>query len=260
MQFLTDKELSAVENLTREAGATLLSFWRSGESSGGHLTITAKPDGSNVTNADIASNEMLVTGLRGLFPGDRILSEEITPEADIDSAERVWIIDPLDGTQSFIEGRDDFAVLLSLAVNRRAVFGICYMPARDHFCITNTECSTTLNGIGIRCSPERQPKSECVYVRGCSIADPSLKFPRYIDSCLGFAKIAQGDFDGAIIRLKRLKQWDLAAPAALILGAGGKVTDENGEEIQFTAHNFNTHYFVASNGHCHEELLKQIVE
>jgi myo-inositol-1(or 4)-monophosphatase len=260
MKHISQQEQEKIAEVVRSAGLKILTLWKKDDTSGVHLKVEAKADGSNVTNADIASNETIIAGLQAIFPSDRILSEEITPEADIDSAERVWVIDPLDGTQSFIEGRDDFSVLLALTVNKCAVFSICYFPARDIFCTALKGGATSENNQRIACSSFDTPRPEKVYVRDCEVADPTVKFPKHVDSGLAFLMIARGELDGAVIRIKRLKQWDLAALAALIIGAGGKVSDESGSDILYSAHSFHHRYFVASNGHCHERLLQQIVE
>ena len=260
MSHLSKTEQDAVTGIAQNAGSKLLSFWRSGDPSGAHLEITVKPDGSNVTNADLLSNGIIVSGLKEIFPADRILSEELPPDADIDKAERVWIVDPLDGTRSFIEGRDDFSVLIALTINKRSVFGICFFPARSDFYLANENTGANKNSERLSVSSYTTPRDGSVYIRDCSIRTPQQKFPGKLDSGLAFAKVANGELDGTIIKLNRLKQWDLAAPAALITEAGGKITDEHGKEILYSAHSFNYGYFVASNGLCHEALLKEIIE
>src|SRR5262245_59405259 len=105
-----------LESAIRQAGAKLLEYWPGGTSASG-LDVKKKADGSVVTSADFASNEIVVQALRASFPQDGILSEEFPPDDLLKSKSRIWIIDPLDGTQSFVDGNDDFSVLVALTID-----------------------------------------------------------------------------------------------------------------------------------------------
>jgi fructose-1,6-bisphosphatase/inositol monophosphatase family enzyme len=76
-----------------------------------------------------------------------------------------------------------------------------------------------------------------------------------MDSGLAFYKVASGEFDALILRRVTHQEWDYAAPAALILAAGGRVTDEEGKDLSFLDPARAPHYVLASNGRVHEELL-----
>src|SRR5687768_12986180 len=117
---LTDEQAFA-ENLAREAGAAVLAFW-------GEVREEDK-QGSPVTEADRAANQIIVDGLRSRFPEDGILSEESRDSTARLDRRRVWVVDPLDGTREFIDGIPEFAVMIGLAVEGRAVLGVVYCPA-----------------------------------------------------------------------------------------------------------------------------------
>src|SRR5690606_19636336 len=132
---------------------------------GAGLTIHKKQDGSLVTDADYASNELICTRIRSLFPGDGILSEEEPRDPQLANRERVWIIDPLDGTQSFIDGNDDFGVLLALAEKRELQLGIIHLPALGQLAVAAKGRGTVLNGTSLRVSASERIRSQGLYVR-----------------------------------------------------------------------------------------------
>jgi 3'(2'), 5'-bisphosphate nucleotidase len=111
-----DAELAA--RLATEAGALLIALQRSG-------TLDGKSLGNE---GDKIANRLLITALRDARPGDGLLSEEEQDNADRLSKERVWIIDPLDGTREFSEGRDDWAVHVALSIGGVATIGAVALP------------------------------------------------------------------------------------------------------------------------------------
>ncbi|WP_281428453.1 3'(2'),5'-bisphosphate nucleotidase CysQ family protein [Rhizobium laguerreae] len=97
-----------------------------------HVAVRAKQDGSPVTSADLASNEILHAACLALFPAIPVVSEEDSPVFEARKhSDSVLVIDPLDGTKEFIKGRDEFAVNIALVENGHASAGLIYAPARD---------------------------------------------------------------------------------------------------------------------------------
>lgn len=114
---MTDAELAA--KLATDAGTMLLELRNSS-----YLT------GKDLGNAgDKAANDMLVAALRAQRPDDGLLSEESKDTASRLDKDRVWIIDPVDGTREYSEGRDDWAVHVALAVNNKAAIGAVALPS-----------------------------------------------------------------------------------------------------------------------------------
>lgn len=255
----SDKRYTELEKTIRLAGETLMSFWPGGEAQA-KLERETKADGSLVTSADFASNEIIVGKLRELFPEDGILSEEIPPTPELEQAERLWIIDPLDGTQSFSDGNSDFSILVGLSVKSKVIFGLMYFPAMGILASSELDGDALIDGAAIRVSEYSEIRPESVYIRKFTPEKSSLIYPERMDSGMALLGLARGDFDGLIIKLNHHKQWDLAAPSVLIENAGGKITDQNGDPFSYSAQNFNYGYFVASNGKVHDELLSLIPE
>src|SRR5688572_15597896 len=82
----------------------------------GPVEPTAKPDGTPVTQADLEANQAIVAALRAAFPGDGVLAEETADDRSRLAHERVWIVDPIDGTRDFVQRSGQFAVHVALAV------------------------------------------------------------------------------------------------------------------------------------------------
>lgn len=255
MTSSTDMSFLQLISSVREAGALLLSMWPGHAGQKGDLSVSQKGDGSLVSAADMASNEVLTKAIRALYPSDFIFSEEVASDpATVFASQRVWIIDPLDGTSAFLEGRDDFSVLVGLSVDHRAAAGLLFLPARDQMFSAEEGKGAFLNGAPIRVSDATKPRPSHVYVRRFSSTAPELESPM-MDSGLALAKVACGELDGAVIKMTTHREWDIAAPMAILREAGATVTDERGCEVPLGTGGINFEYFVASNGRVHESLL-----
>ena len=255
MTHVEDPGFAQLVASVREAGSLLLSMWPGRKGQTEILSISQKKDGSLVSAADMASNEALTKALRSLYPDDFIFSEEVASDAaTVFASRRTWIIDPLDGTSAFLEGRDDFSVLVGLSVDYVANAGILFLPARDEMFIARVGKGAYRNEIPIRVSDAMKARDGHVYVRRFSSKAPNLESPM-MDSGLALAKVACGELDGAIIKMTTHREWDIAAPMAILREAGATVTDERGRQIPVGTGGIAFEYFVASNGRTHQELL-----
>ncbi len=123
--LLTQKSFEILKNCVLEAGEKILEIYNHHDF---EATIEWKDDNSPLTLADKAANDIIVAKLKETFPDDAILSEEEEDNKSRLSAERCWILDPLDGTKEFIKRNGEFTVNLALAINGKPVFGIIYAP------------------------------------------------------------------------------------------------------------------------------------
>lgn len=193
-----------------------------------------KPDGSHVTEGDLAINELFDQRLRALRPEDGWLSEETAdaPEARM-AQRRLWIIDPIDGTRAFLEGRREWCVAAALAVDGRPVLAAVYTPRQDEFFTARRGEGASLNGAplvlpdtatleGAHIAGNRKALAGLAHL-GIA-ADPSGALPLQ----LRLAHVAAGRLDGAVSLGKR-NDWDLAAGELLVTEAGGLVTGSSGE-------------------------------
>lgn len=238
----------------RLAGDDLLALWPGGLGASKELEAAHKADGSVVTEADLRSNQRLIAALRGLFPNDAILSEEspFTTE-ELQQSRRTWVIDPLDGTRSFVRGDDDFSVLVALCIDFVPVYGIMYFPARNLLVTASQGTAALCNGRPLAVSRTQTLEPARVYIRNFECRRPELASPM-MDSGLALLKVAQGELDGAIIRMTTHREWDIAAPTAIIRAAGGVVSTETQLPIRCGTGELDFQYLLASNGIIHEEL------
>ena len=192
-----------------------------------------KPDGSQVTEGDLAINELFEDRLRKARPGYGWLSEE-TPDAPARMAqERLWIIDPIDGTRAFIEGRKEWCVAAALAVNGRPVLAAVYRPKLEEFYWASAGGGASLNGsaltipdtdslLGARIAGNRKALKQLDHLGITEDVSGALPLQ------LRLAHVAAGRLDAAVSVGKR-NDWDLAAGELLVIEAGGAVSAVSGE-------------------------------
>src|ERR1700681_3022240 len=127
-EIIYEREIRVATELARQAGAVLLEHYYS------PFLVEQKVNAQNeleeVTAADREANELIVGRLQREFPHDGILAEESTDTAHRLEKDRVWLIDPMDGTKNFINRDGEFAVQIGLAVGGASVLGVVYVPVR----------------------------------------------------------------------------------------------------------------------------------
>ncbi len=199
------------------------------------MVVDYKADDSPLTAADLASHEVLTTGLRDLTPDWPVLSEE---SAAISWAvrrqwQRYWLVDPLDGTKEFIQRRDSYTINVALIDHGRPVLGAVAAPARQTVWYATAGAAWRRDHSGEihRLHTRRSPASPPVVVASRSHRSPVLE--TYLDalgehrdisigSALKFCLIAEGEAD-FYPRLGLTSEWDTAAGQCVVEAAGGVV-------------------------------------
>lgn len=246
--------LSAIE----EAGAHILKHWKRGASPDLSSAPETKIDGTSVTEIDLESDRIITDAVRRIFPRDLILSEEVPIDCGLlQQSARTWILDPLDGTNSFLNGRDDFSVILALCVAFQPIYTVQFFPALDFLVVAEKGqgCFAKVQRCSVSSAKELLPHS--VYIRNfdCTHTEYACN---PMDSGLALFKVAKGELTGAVIKMTTHREWDIAAAILCIKESGGKVTDENGQDVPCATGAIKFDYFVASNGALHEQLLQLI--
>jgi 3'(2'),5'-bisphosphate nucleotidase len=240
--------LDALTDLASRAAAKALSV-RSRP-----LDISAKADGSPVTNADEAVEDLLLEGLGRLCPGIPIVSEETRATLRADQAsERFALVDPLDGTIEFIDGRDDFTINIAIVEDRIPILGIVASPARGTLwrgltdvqaerCLLEPGASLKQSRNVTRISTRRAvPDGKLVAVISRShLDDETAEFlngmtgirTTTMGSSLKFCRVAEGSAD-VYPRFGTTSEWDIAAGHAIVTAAGGAVVTPVGEAIMY---------------------------
>ena len=260
-----ERELRVAVELARAGGAAALGYY------GRPLRVEHKGESDEpVTQADRTVNELIVRGLSSAFPADGILAEESVDTDRRLSRERVWMVDPLDGTKGFIAGSGDFAVQIGLAVRGRAVVGVLYAPAVDvlYWAAPGTGAWVKRPGL----EAERLRVSENADVARMRLAESrSHRGPRMgaVVRALGLTEEVKRHSVGIKVGLlverqcdlyihlsPKTKQWDTCAPEAVLQGAGGRLTDLWGEPLSYnTPDTLNRNGIVASNGAAHAKII-----
>lgn len=265
-------ELETAINLARNAGEIILEIYKT------DFDVEQKFSKDNfsepVTIADKQSSELIVAGLRETFPHDGILSEE---EKDNQtqrlSRERVWIIDPIDGTQGFVEKAGDFAVQIGLTIKGIAVLGIVFQPTinRLYYAVKNEGCFLIDNNLPAKKLQVSDKTNFSEITLAVSRSHRSSRMEK-LNEVFGFKDefphgsvglkvgiLAQQKADIYIHLSPRTKLWDTAAPQIILEEAGGKMTDLFGDEIRYDISDVqNYNGVLASNGFCHQSAVEKL--
>jgi histidinol phosphatase-like enzyme (inositol monophosphatase family) len=202
------------------------------------LAIEDKPDSSPVTIADRTVERLLRGMIRERFPADGVLGEEHGGEA-LDS-ERVWVLDPIDGTKSFISGMPTFGLLVALLDRGRPVLGLVDHPALKERWLGTAGAPTLWNGRPCRARDCRHLAAAMLYATSPDIfagadrepferVSRSARMRRFGGDCFAYALLAGGCIDAVVEA--GLQPYDYLPLVPVIEGAGGVITDWSGERL-----------------------------
>ncbi len=265
-----DYELRVACELARTAGAAILEHYE------GPLNIKQKnldDDVEPVTQADTIANDLIVSRLKHEFPDDGILAEESVDTARRLAKSRVWMVDPLDGTNGFIDGNGDFAVQIGLAEDGRCVLGVVYQPLPGVLYRAVRGAGTWIERPEF--APEKAAVSNTSELTAMRLAaSRSHRSPRMnkVITQLGFADEVQRGSVGikigllieqqcdVYIHLSPLtKQWDTSAPEVILTEAGGRISDLFGYPLNYNVPDVqNRNGLVASNGVAHDQIIETL--
>jgi myo-inositol-1(or 4)-monophosphatase len=239
----------------REAGAVLRDYYRNG------VTVKYKGEIDLVTEADHASEALILKRIRSAYPDCAILAEESGASAN--SSPYMWIADPLDGTTNFAHGLPLFSVTLALLVNEVIELGVTYNPIYEELYTARRGQGAYLNGERLQVS-SASTLDKALLVTGFPYdrrTNPNNNLQQFADFSLraqGVLRLGSAALDlGAIAAGKldgywefKINPWDIAAGALLVTEAGGRVTAPDG-----SAFNLFARQIVASNGLIQNEML-----
>lgn len=256
-------ELSVAKHLARQAGARILELYNAG------VAVEYKAKGDPVTQADREANQIIVEGLAKLFPADAILAEESKNSASRHAHTRLWCVDPVDGTQEFVNRNGEFAVMIGLAVQGEARVGVVYQPTEDALWagFGNVATVERRGAAPVRLSPTRVTDPREATLVGSrshtssSVVEVSgaLGIPRHdrLGSVgLKMARVAEAGADLYLSMSSKTHEWDACAPEAILRAAGGFVTDCYGDPLRYNKPSTNTpRGMLATNGLLHAAVL-----
>jgi len=252
-----ERELELAKKAARAAGQILRRHYRCG---GYH--IGSKGHDNPVTSVDLEADRTLKKILSEPFPDYGWLSEETVDHPARLGRHRTWIVDPLDGTKEFITGIPEFAVAIALIENGEPVVGVTYNPirrelfwgARGAGCHLNTRSvrvtrTRTLAKSTVLASRSETKRGEWEKYRGMFKVRPTGSVAYKL------ALVAAGRAD-ATFTCSPKSEWDVASGAALVMIAGGAVTDLAGRPVRFNQRNVKLKGLVSDNRLLHAALIK----
>lgn len=235
-----------------------MQFWRRDPK------VWEKPGQGPVTEADMAVNAMLADKLRAARPDYGWLSEEDADTPARLNANRVFIIDPIDGTRAFIAGEETFAHSLGIAENGRVIAGAVYLPALDTLYTATATSPALKDGEPMRASLHPGIQGAHVLTTQPNLAAehwpggvPDLKRSFRASLAYRLCLVAEGRFDG-MLTLRDAWEWDIAAGSLIAERAGASITDKHGAALAFNAATPLAPGVIAAAPGLHAELMARL--
>ena len=226
-----DDRFAFASSLADEAGALTMGYFRHRDS----LTITSKGRQDMASEADISTERLIRERLAERFPGDAFLGEE-TGRGEVEGAEGIWVVDPIDGTQPFVVGLTSWCVSIAYVRNGVVELGLVNAPARDELFVGRRGEGATLNGAAISVGDAAR-LDEGILGIGYSPRIGAADIVPLIDQVLRdgamFYRDGSGTLDLCYVACGRLigyvephiQAWDSLAAVAVLEAAGGSVSD-----------------------------------
>lgn len=233
--------LALIDTFNR-AGDIALSLRKAG------LTKEIKSDKTPVSNGDIEVNKILTKKISEITPNIAIVSEENSEHKDDKNLKNFWLIDPIDGTRDYINNGDEFTLNAALILDRKPSLGIITAPAKKRifYSYAMSNSYELVNNKEIDLINKKKTYKEVKAVSYSNELKPEIlalhkkyQIDSYqkMKSSLKFCVIAAGEYD-LYTAEPRACEWDIAAGHALVVNAGGEVTDFNGDEVYYGKKDF----------------------
>lgn len=226
-----DHEL--LRQAVQEAGKLALKMFQAG------VDTWDKKDGTPVSDADLAVDRLLADGLTRARPDYGWLSEETARDETTRNRAKVWVVDPIDGTSSFVAGTKQWCIGACLLNNGRPVAAVAYAPAQNRMYEALLGGGARLNGEVISVSG-RESLDGASFVAHKSAINasrwraplPAIRCAMTTSLILRHCLVATGEYDGAIAFGKK-HDWDLAPGDLIVHEAGGRSLDLSGREFVY---------------------------
>jgi myo-inositol-1(or 4)-monophosphatase len=252
------RELEVAVEAARLAAAAILDVYHRAD----HGTVEKADDKGPLTEADLASNALIVDAIRTAFPDDGLLSEETVDSPHRLEKRRVWVIDPLDGTKEFTLRIPQFVVSIGLAIDGKAALGVLLNPATGELftgvvgmgaTYNGKPCTVTpratLEGARLLVSATEHKKGWFDHLKGVATLEPmgSVAYK--------FGLVAAGLAEATFTPQPR-NEWDLLGGVACVLAAGGRACDGSGADYVFNRPDPLHIGVCGDNGVLHERVME----
>jgi myo-inositol-1(or 4)-monophosphatase len=249
------EDYALLKKAVREAGELALTYFRKS------ITVKRKIDGSEVSEADLALDVALKLELHVPRPDYGWLSEETEDDPERLKSRRVWMVDPIDGTNAFLRHLPEWTVSAALVEDGVPVLGAVFNPATNEFFHAMRGKGAFLNDRRIAASDKNTLDGALLIASGGLFKKKIWKEPwpevktRWVNSvAYRLALVACGQAD-ATISLSNKSEWDLAAAALIVEEAGGVITDHHGKEHLYNRPSPRLTSLVASGKALHPLLI-----
>lgn len=234
---MPENDLALLTDAARRAGKIALRYWKRDPK------VWTKGDQGPVTEADLAVNDMLKASLCAARPDYGWLSEETPDDTARLGCDRVFIIDPIDGTRAFIAGEETFSHSLAIAHRGVVTAGVVYLPALDRLYCASLDSPALKDGLPLRASTRTDVSGANILTTAANLLPehwpggvPDLKRSFRASLAYRLCLAGEGRHDG-MITFRDAWEWDIAAGSLIASRAGALVTDCLGASLQFnTAH------------------------
>lgn len=252
-------DLALITDAIRLAGRVATGFV------GKDAQVWDKPGGAGpVTEADLAVNAALEATLRTARPDYGWLSEESEDGAARLKQDTVFVIDPIDGTRSFIEGSRTWAHSIAIVHNGQVTAGAIYLPLRDKLYTAGLGTGAFCNGVPLTASTASDLSNADVLATK-PVMDPSHwtdgvpAFQRSHRPSLAYrlGLVAEARFD-AMLTFRPTWEWDIAAGALIVTEAGGLCTDKTGQPLRFNNEKPTLNGVIAAGPRLHTDVLSAL--
>jgi 3'(2'), 5'-bisphosphate nucleotidase len=258
------KELEAAQSLALGAGRILAAYYPQG------IAVDWKAPGDPVTAADREASEFIVSRLKQQFPDHAVLSEEEADDHVRLQRSHVWMVDPMDGTREFIAHREEFAVMIGLAVNGIPSVGAVYQPTKDklYWAALGTGAFLERDGSRTRLRVSGETLASKLVLaesrshRSARVAAirERLRIKDAIQSGsvgLKVALICEGHAHLYVHAGNKTNLWDTCGPDVILREAGGRMTDAANNSLRYDGREVrNLNGLVASNGAIHDRAVQ----
>jgi len=248
---------SHLEDIVREAGRIAHSRW---PGAGHALHSWDKTPGNPVSEADLEVDRFLKRELGRLLPSAAWLSEETADDKARTASDLIWLVDPIDGTRDFVNGRPGWAVSVALVSSGRPLIGRLAAPARGEEWVAVAGQGATLNGTAIRASQRTQ-------FAGARV--PSVLLPQDDSDlvavvqpnsiALRIAMVAADQAD-LVATVRWGFEWDIAAATLIAREAGAEVTDAFGGPLAYNKHDPRDFGVLVCSPAIHAAALQRLAE
>lgn len=263
--LLTGPEMVAAAQAITKAGLAIKKIYDESRT----IEFKRKPDKEPVCEADLISNQIIQQALKPL--GHPILSEESADDLIRLKSSRVWIVDPLDGTNEFINKTGEYTIMIGLVESSRPIFGIIYNPTENILYYGARGEGSFVKKADLTARLKVSDKIDIseakIYISRFHFGEAEKQAIRQLGirnivTCGSSKKIcliASGEGEVNINLSDKTKEWDICAADIILSEAGGKLTDRNGEDFIYNKKNpRNLNGYAASNGLMHQKIIERL--